>query len=117
MANELMTNERFMAMIGMDAMKFVTSVDVCLRPGELPVATVQTLLPLMQAERSYRFTLTSIDWPNGFDIDAACEEAMARIRDWIERAAAWHAGEVAESFRPPRGTVRCYTVDGLVRYV
>ena len=89
------TNKALLRVLGLDDMKFIQSVDVALRPRQLPEVTVRMTVDLADGTDTQVFRLiaplTSTPRP-ALDLDAMCLQAQQRVQEHIEELAyrAWN---------------------------
>lgn len=91
------TNKALLHVLGLDDMKFIHSVDVALRPRQLPEVTVRMTVDLPDGTDTQVFRLIApltAAPRRDLDLDAMCENARRSVRFSIEMAASRHLAEM-----------------------
>lgn len=117
----LTANESICAFLGIGIKgKPLTKVDLALRPGELPVATLTYAVTDHHLGISRQsFELHPIGQPEAkpLDLDAMCAKAMKRVHKAIEQCAARQRTEIAHAFVNYRSRVRLARMLGTTKSV
>lgn len=98
------TGQALLHALGLDHIRYITSLRLEAHGHQAPVVTLTLLLPQITAERTQRFELHALpDAPRPLDLDHLCDVAMARITDHIHRSAAEHLRQISpRGWRAPR---------------
>jgi hypothetical protein len=88
------TNKALLRLLGLDDMKFIQTVDVALRPRQLPEVIVRMTVDLPDGTDTQVFRLIApLPAPRAvaprpaLDLDAMCRQARDRLRHRIDAAA------------------------------
>ena len=91
------TNKAMLRVLGLDQLSNITSVDIALRPLQLPAVTVHMHAPdSLQDERQEFCLIAPLQAAPkpAFDLDAMCAAAQQRINAHIDHCARQHLAEM-----------------------
>lgn len=81
------TNDTLLKLLGLDTLRYITSVDIAMRIDSLPLVTVHAMAERTRPEPTaaqFHLVATPPLATPPFDLDALCIDAQKSLREFIE---------------------------------